>query len=160
MTLSSEGNITDVNRATELVTGYPKEKLIGTRFSDYFTDPRKARQGYLQVLREGHVPDYPLEIRHRDGKITHVLYNASAYHDAKGGMAGVFAAARDITKVREAEQALRKNEKKLKALLAELAMKNEELDSFVGRVSHDFKSPIVTIDGFVGALREDFGANL
>ncbi len=157
VTISSEGKITDVNRATEVDTGYPRDKLIGTRFSEYFTDPQKARQGYLQVLREGHVRDYPLKIRHRDGKVTPVLYNASVYHDAKGGVAGVFASARDVTKRREAEEALRKNEKRLKALLAELAAKNEELDSFVYRVSHDLKSPIVTIDGFVGALREDFG---
>jgi PAS domain S-box-containing protein len=157
VTISSEGKITDVNRATEAVTGYPRDKLIGTHFSEYFTVPQKAGQGYLQVLREGHVHDYPLEIRHRDGKVTPVLYNASVYHDAKGDIAGVFAAARDITKLKKAEQELRKNEKRLKALLAELAAKNEELDSFVYRVSHDLKSPIVTIDGFVGALREDFG---
>jgi len=155
--ISPEGEITDVNRATEVVTGYPRDKLIGTHFSEYFTDPRKARQAYLQVLREGHVRDYPLKIRHRDGKVTPVFYNASVYHDAKGDIAGVFAAARDITRRRDAEQELRKNERRLKALLAEVAAKNEELDSFVYRVSHDLKSPIVTIDGFVGALREDFG---
>ncbi|MCK4389878.1 MAG: PAS domain S-box protein [Desulfobacterales bacterium] len=155
--ISSEGEITDVNHATELVTGYPRDKLIGTDFSDYFTAPRKARQGYMQVFKEGHVRDYPLEIRHRDGKVTPVLYNASVYRDAKGDIAGVFAAARDITQLKEAEEALRKDEKKLNALLADLAAKNEELDSFVYRVSHDLKSPIVTIDGFVGALKEDFG---
>ncbi|MBE9581796.1 MAG: PAS domain S-box protein [Proteobacteria bacterium] len=155
--ISSEGKITDVNRATEVDTGYPRDKLIGTDFSDYFTDPQKARQGYLQVLSEGHARDYPLEIRHCDGKVTPVLYNASVYHDAKGDVAGVFGTARDITKLKEAEEALQKNENRLKALLAELAAKNEELDSFVYRVSHDLKSPIVTIDGFVGALREDFG---
>ncbi|MBW1676337.1 MAG: PAS domain S-box protein [Deltaproteobacteria bacterium] len=155
--ISSEGKITDVNHATELVTGYPRDKLIGTRFSVYFTEPRKARQGYLDVLRHGHVRDYPLEIRHRDGKVTPILYNASVYCDAKGGVAGVFAAARDITRRREAEERLRKNEKKLKAMLAELTAKSEELDSFVYRVSHDLKSPIVTIEGFVGALKEDFG---
>jgi PAS domain S-box-containing protein len=157
VTISSEGDITDVNRATELATGYPRDKLIGMDFSDYFTDPQKARKGYQQAFREGHVHDYPLEIRHRDGKVTPVLYNASVYRDAKGDVTGVFGTARDITKLKEAEQALRKNEKKLKALLAELATKKEELDSFVYRVSHDLKSPIVTIDGFVGALREDFG---
>jgi PAS domain S-box-containing protein len=157
VTISSEGKITDVNSATEAVTGYPRDKLIGTRFLEYFTDPQKARKGYLQVLRKGHVRDYPLEIRHRDGKITPVLYNASVYHDGKGDIAGVFAAARDITKLKKAEQELRKNEKRLEALLAEVAAKNEELDSFVYRVSHDLKSPIVTVDGFVGALREDFG---
>ena len=159
MTISSEGNITDVNRATELVSGYPRDKLIGTNFSDYFTDPQKVRKGYQQAFREGHVHDYPLEIRHCDGKVTPVLYNVSVYRDSKGGVAGVFASARDITKLKKAEEALRKNQKRLKALLAELARaaKNEELDSFVYTVSHDLKSPIVTIDGFVGALRKDFG---
>ena len=157
MTISSEGKITDVNRATEVATGYHRDKLSGTDFSDYFTDPQKAHKGYQEAFREGHVHDYPLEIRHCDGKVTPVLYNASVYRDSKGDIAGVFAAARDITKLKEAEEALRKNQKRLKALLAELAAKNEELDSFVYTVSHDLKSPIVTIDGFVGALREDFG---
>ena len=60
---------------------------------------------------------------------------------------------REAVRQKKAKEALRKNEK----LLAEVAAKNEELDSFVYRVSHDLKSPIVTIDGFVGALREDFG---
>jgi signal transduction histidine kinase len=60
---------------------------------------------------------------------------------------------KEAVRQKKAEDALRKNKK----LLAELAAKNEELDSFVYRVSHDLKSPIVTIDGFVGALREDFG---
>ena len=157
VTISPEGKITDVNHATELVSGYARDKLIGTDFLEYFTDPGRARQGYLHVFRAGHVRDYPLEIRRRDGKVTPVLYNASIYRDAKGDAAGVFAAARDITRLKEAEEALRKNEKKLESLLAKLAAKNLELESFVYRVSHDLKSPILTIDGFIGALKEDFG---
>ena len=58
------------------------------------------------------------------------------------------------------KDALHENEKKLEALLAELAEKNTELESFVYTVSHDLKTPIVTIEGFVGALREDFGDRL
>ena len=40
----------------------------------------------------------------------------------------------------------------------ELSDKNTELESFVYTISHDLKTPIVTIGGFIGALREDFGA--
>ena len=67
VTIAPDGKITDVNMATEAVTGYSREKLIGTDFSDYFTDPAKAREGYKKVFEEGSVTDYPLEIRHRDG---------------------------------------------------------------------------------------------
>ena len=42
--------------------------------------------------------NHPLTLRHRDGTLTEVLCNASAYCDPRGGVLGVFVAARDITK--------------------------------------------------------------
>ena len=59
-------------------------------------------------------------------------------------------ALREVSERKRAEKALHENEKKLEALLAELAEKNTELESFVYTVSHDLKTPIVTIEGFVG----------
>ncbi len=97
VTINPEGKITDVNEATIKVTGAPREKLVGTDFSDYFTEPERAREGYQQVFAKGSVTDYPLTIRHRDGRQTDVLYNASVYKDARGDVLGVFAAARDLT---------------------------------------------------------------
>ncbi len=104
VTISSEGKITDVNEATIKVTGIGREKLIGTDFSDYFTEPEKAREGYQQVFSKGFVTDYPLTIRHRNGSLTNVLYNASVYKDFRGNVLGVFAAARDVTAQKKAEQ--------------------------------------------------------
>ena len=104
VTISPEGKITDVNEATIKVTGRPREQLIGTDFSDYFTEPEKARAGYRRVFSQGAVTDYPLTIRHRDGRLTDVLYNASVYRDLSGKVLGVFAAARDVTQQRQASQ--------------------------------------------------------
>jgi len=103
VTISPEGKITDVNEATMKVTGIHREKLIGADFSDYFTEPENARKGYEQVFAKGSVTDYPLTIRHKDGRLTNVLYNASVYRDAIGKVLGVFAAARDVTAQKEAE---------------------------------------------------------
>ncbi len=103
VTISPEGKITDVNEATIKVTGVPRDELIGTDFSDYFTEPDEARRGYEQVFAKGYVTDYPLTIRHRDGRLTSVLYNASVYLDTQGVVLGVFAAARDVTAQRQAE---------------------------------------------------------
>jgi PAS domain S-box-containing protein len=107
VTINAEGKITDVNHATEQATGRSRTELIGTDFSDYFTEPDKARAGYQQVFLKGSVTDYELALRHRDGQITDVLYNASLYCDEAGGVLGVFAAARDITKRKKAETELR-----------------------------------------------------
>ncbi|MFC2111241.1 PAS domain S-box protein, partial [Bacteroidota bacterium] len=104
VTISAEGKITDVNEASIKVTGIPRKKLIGTDFSNYFTEPKKAREGYLQVFKKGFVADYPLTIKHKNGDLTDVLYNASVYKDDKGNVLGVFAAARDVTEQKQSSQ--------------------------------------------------------
>ncbi len=111
MTISPEGKITDVNGATEKVTGRTREELIGTDFSAYFTSPSEARIGYQQAFRDGKVVDYPLELRHTSGHATPVLYNASVYRDERGDVIGVFAAARDITESQTIARALERSER-------------------------------------------------
>jgi PAS domain S-box-containing protein len=119
VTISMDGMIMDVNRASEEVTGIPRLQLIGSDFSDYFTEPEKARAGYKEVFLQGFVRDYPLQLKHRDGYVTPVLYNASVYRDETGQIAGVFAAARDITEHKQTEDALWK-------AYAELELRIEE----------------------------------
>src|SRR5664280_1288801 len=100
--ISPQGLITDANEALVKATGIPRQELIGTAFSDCFTEPEKAEKIYQLVFAEGMAVDYPLTLRHRDGTLTEVLYNASVYRDAAGKVLGVFAAARDVTKQRQA----------------------------------------------------------
>jgi PAS domain S-box-containing protein len=116
VTINPQGRITDVNNATEKVTGYSRNELMGTDFSNYFTKPERARAGYQQVFREGWVQDYELEVRHRDGHTTPVVYNASVYKDESGRAMGVFAAARDISERKKAEEELLQVNRALKAL--------------------------------------------
>jgi PAS domain S-box-containing protein len=113
VTISAEGKITDVNNATLSVTGATREQLIGSDFADYFTDREKASAGYQKVFTDGFVKNYPLELRHKNGTITLVEYNASIYKNSKGEIEGVFAAARDISERKQAAQELIKSKKLL-----------------------------------------------
>ena len=121
VTISPDGKITDVNTATEQATGLDRAILIGRDFADLFTDPEQAREGYRQAFARGFVTDYPLAIRHVDGRVSEVLYNASAYRDDAGAVAGVFAAARDVTQRRQLERELRESRDFLRQMLDSMA---------------------------------------
>ncbi|HIH75379.1 MAG TPA: PAS domain S-box protein, partial [Methanosarcina sp.] len=142
VTIGPDGKIMDVNAATELVTGYTRDELIGTDFSDYFTEPGEASKGYQQVFVQGEVRDYPLEIQHKDGQVTPVLYNASVYRDETGKVIGVFAAARVITERKRAE-------KMLKQKIVELARKRE--------IHHRIKNNLQVISSLLALQAEKFG---
>ena len=154
------GKITDMNKSTETKTGYTRDELIGTDFLDYVTDPKKAQKGYNEVFDKGSVQDYPLEIIKKDGHITPVLFNASVYKNESGKVIGLFAAARDITEMRKAEQDLKEYqdtlEEKVKQRTKELARSNAELEHFAYIASHDLREPLRMITSFLQLLEKRY----
>jgi PAS domain S-box-containing protein len=164
VTISREGKITDVNEATEKVTGVSRERLIGSDFSNYFTDPESARRGYEQVFAQGSVQDYPLAIRSTTGKVTDVLYNATVFKNEAGEVEGVFAAARDVTERKQAEKEVRRLNAELEQRViqrtAQLEAANKELEAFTYSVSHDLRAPLRHISGFSKILTEEYGSSL
>ncbi len=162
VTISADGKITDVNEASIKVTGIKRENLISTDFSNYFTEPEKAQEGYRQVFEKGFVSDYPLTIKHKNGKLTDVLYNASVYKDDKGNAIGVFAAARDVTDQKRFEKELieakvfaelateiaeeAKHKAESATVIAEDAVKAKQ--QFLSNMSHEIRTPMNAIIGF------------
>jgi len=133
VTISIEGKITDMNQATVNITGLTRIELTGTDFFDYFTEPQKAREVYQEVFAKGSVTDSPLTLRHKDGKLTNVLFNGSVYKDEQGNVLGVVVVARDIAeqkwatelRIANKELAFQNDEKEKRA--AELVVANKEL---------------------------------
>jgi len=186
MTISPDGKITEANKATELATGISRNQLIGTNFSDYFTEPDLAKEGYQTVLDEGVVEDAQLVIRHVSGDTLNVIFNGTTYLDKDGNIKSIFAAGRDITELKHIENALKKShdeleirvkertadlldaniqiqqmnidlEQKVAERTSELTAVNKELEAFSYSVSHDLRAPLRSVDGFSQALLEDYG---
>lgn len=142
MTIGLDGVITDVNLATEHATGCVREDLIGKNFANLFTDPETARNGYQRAFREGDVRDYALNLSRRDGSAIPVLFNAVVYRDKERQPLGVFAAARDITRLKQAEEAQLALERKLLQ-----AKKAESLGRMAGAIAHLYNNLLSVVMG-------------
>jgi len=133
ITINAEGKIMDMNQAKVNITGIERNKLVGSDFCDYFTEPQKAREVYQEVFKKGSVADLPLTFRNKNGKLTDVLFNGSVYKDDDGNVLGAVVVARDIAEQKWAielraankELAFQNNEKEKRA--AELIIANKEL---------------------------------
>ena len=151
-----------MNQATVDITGIPREKLTGTDFFDYFTEPQKAREVYQEVFAKGSVADLPLTLRHIEGKLTDVLFNGSVYKDDRGNVLGVVIVARDVTDQKRiatelidaktfaelatgiAEEA--KSKAETATGIAEDAVKAKQ--QFLSNMSHEIRTPMNAIIGF------------
>jgi PAS domain S-box-containing protein len=172
-TISLAGKITDLNNASVTIIGMSREKLIGTDFFNYFTEPQQAREVYQEVFAKGSVTDSLLTLRHKDGKLTDVSFNGSIYKDNLGKVLGVVIVARDITDQKKietelteakvlaelatkmAEETKRKAEEATKVAeeamrIAEDAVKAKQ--QFLSNMSHEIRTPMNAIIGFTKVL--------
>lgn len=92
------------------------------------------------------VHDFPAHVRTSSGDTRQCLLAAEAIEFS--GESSIVLAIRDVTEQIELE-AFRDS------LIEQLEAKNAELERFTYTVSHDLKSPLITIRGFLGFLEED-----
>jgi len=146
--ISAEGKITDMNNASSKIIGLSRQKLIGTDFFNYFTEPQKAREVYQEVFETGFVTDAPLTIKHKEGKLTEVLFNGAVYKDDTGNVTGVVIVARDVTEQKRFQNELieAKSISENARQIAENAMKSKQ--QFLSNMSHEIRTPMNAIIGF------------
>ncbi|HLF53095.1 response regulator [Flavobacterium sp.] len=146
--ISIEGKITDTNNASVKVTGISREQLLNTDFINYFTEPQKAREVYQEVFAKGSVADSPLRFRHKDGKLTDVLFNGSVYKNDKGKVLGIVIVARDVTAQKRFENELieAKSNAEEERQIAVAAVKSKQ--QFLSNMSHEIRTPMNAIIGF------------
>jgi two-component system sensor histidine kinase/response regulator len=101
-----------------------------------------VRLAFLQ----GAINDWPLAMRHADGSVTQMLTNAGVYRDANGAVAGVLAAARDVTdRQRVAAE--------LEAARDAAAAANQAKSTFLANMSHEIRTPMNAIIGLTHLMR-------
>ena len=152
--VDGQGQIILVNTSMMKMTGYAEAELINQPLEilvpDRFSQHRQHRQIYhnnMQKRRMG--VGLALFVRRKDGTEFPVDISLTPVQLETNTI--VAAMIQDITLRKQAE-----DEKE--TLLHTLKDKNEELERFTYTASHDLKSPLVTISGFIGLLKRDIAA--
>ncbi len=131
-----------------------KDQIIGRTVLDLFEKPAAEQYQHKdqEIMKTGVPQVYETGIEFPDGRKMHALFHKSVFYDLNESPLGIMGFYFDITQ-------RVKDEKIIKKQLEELARVNSELERFSYTVSHDLRSPLVTIKGFLGLLKEDFAEN-
>jgi diguanylate cyclase (GGDEF)-like protein/PAS domain S-box-containing protein len=116
------GRLTLVSPSMTSLLGYPPDKCIGMRISDLYTATRHGASFLLDLnTHGGTLRNYQIQMRHSDGRSVWVSVNAQFIHNEKKKVIGIEGTIRDITQLRQAEQALYKERERALVTLHSIA---------------------------------------
>lgn len=119
------------------ITGYERHELIGQVASELLLDEEGVAhiKSVLEEREQGLSGSYELQIIRKSGEKIWVENSGSPFYDDGGNLVGSIGILRDITQQKESE--------------AKLKLKNQELDTFVYKASHDLKAPLASLKGLL-----------
>ncbi len=122
------GEFIAANSALAQILGYPsREVLMATKVPAVYADA-DGRQRWLDLMeREGVVRDVELKLRRKDGQVVWVRDNARAVRDDEDRVISFEGSLEDVTARREAEEALRQANNKLKVWVGDLERRTTEI---------------------------------
>jgi len=104
-------------------------------------DVALLHQTFTVAIQSGSVYELEHRIVRPDGSVRWVLDRAKPYFDQNSKLVGYIGSTLDITESKRIEQ--------------ELQAKNTEMERFAYTVSHDLKSPLITIQSYAGMINKD-----
>src|SRR2546430_1676662 len=159
--LDTKGRILSWNSGAQRLKGYTQKEIIGQHFSIFYSKDdlanKKPQRELEKALTEGRVEDEGWRLR-KDGTRFWANVVITALHDEKGKLRGFAKITRELTERRKTEELLREQtsvlERRVNERTAELEKANRTKDEFIATLSHELRTPITSITGWVQMLQD------
>jgi PAS domain S-box-containing protein len=123
-------------------------------------DRKTAETRVSQALKERATLFNEFRIIKPDGEVRWIYSQGRGMYDDEGRPMSMLGICMDITKRKQAEDALKMSEERHKELAGELMRSNSELELFAYAASHDLREPLRKITTFADRLRFHLGGKL
>ncbi|MFH2203906.1 MAG: PAS domain S-box protein [Elusimicrobiota bacterium] len=143
--LTLDAKITKVNRAFRDLWGYTSKEVRGVSAWSLFPEAERTK---LEAMMAENLKEPAVKKRlesaalRKDGTTIPVLLTGSVISDPRNGPTGYLGVFRDITQLKEAEEALRRSEQQFRQ-----AQKMDAIGRLAGGVAHDFNNILTAILG-------------
>jgi len=150
-TVNTDGTIISCNKAYAKNLGYSKKEIIGKNIFDHTAEKSLPIMNKCFEIwkNKGTVSDMEIFLKRKDGSTFPVLINAINLYDENGKLLGSNTIMRDMStfyeKLKLKDDIIKKQLDKLKKIDLQ---KNE----FIGMISHELKTPLVPIKGYLDLI--------
>ncbi|HEY8080325.1 MAG TPA: ATP-binding protein, partial [Labilithrix sp.] len=128
--VDAQGRVRTWNEGARLIKGWTRDEIVGQPISRFYTQEDAASGRPEQLLavaaREGRVQDEGWRVR-KDGTRFWADVVITALRDEHGELTGYVKVTRDLTARRDAEELLRESEERLRHMLAQHRLAEQEL---------------------------------
>ena len=141
-----------VNPALLEMLAVPLGAGAEVKMSDFFVHPEEAEAFRGTLLEKGHIDALEVQFKTLKGKVIWVLLNAQLVNEPNGTVYfdGMI---ENITERKKAAQVLKESYEKLQKL-------DKEKDEFIAIASHEMRTPMGIINGYISLLLGKMGAGI
>lgn len=138
------GGVMDCNQQWERFLGYTRKDVVGHPLTDFWINETACKETMLWVVSDAsfYVSNLETRFRKKNGGEMDISLTLSKLKNGNDKILGVIGVGRDITE-----------KKKVEATLCSI---RQELENFTYTISHDLKSPVLSIEGYTSLLLRDY----